>query len=128
MSVFGLFQNFFGLFLLIYNCLLKGDRKIEGDDMISVGRDGDTQWLQINAINSANFMQTITFDLDGEQSEAKLEQATSKDANNNPAPKTAAAQVVGAFGAAKPVEEEIDIDLNDPEVGKAATKIQVQYY
>ena len=54
------------------NKLPSGDRKIDGDDKIAVGKEGQVQWLQFNAVEESNFAETVALVVDGKRNEAKL--------------------------------------------------------
>jgi len=49
-----------------------GDRKIDGDDKIAIGKEGQVQWLQFNAVEESNFAETVALVVDGKRNEAKL--------------------------------------------------------
>ena len=122
-----------------------GEKQIEeNDEKTKFGKDANKCWLEFESVTEDLFSTPVVLVADGVRHEAKIEkdeeeidsQAVGMEESSSPKevapaeePKTEEKKSLNP--KVKPIDpetgEEIDIDLDDPQTQKAATKIQVTF-
>ena len=126
-------------FLWKYLRFSSGEKQIEeNDEKTKIGKEGNKCWLEFEAVTEDDFSTPVVLVVDGVRHEAKIEKEE-EEIKESPSPKEPAPaeepkteEKKSLNPAVKPIDpetgEEIDIDLDDPQTQKAATKIQVTFF